>query len=119
MGKVSAAVEAGVHVCVIDPFPPRAADAPSGLVGAVAVAAGFGEIDLPADKPLCMAAIDADRPPRLYAEPLAVGGGGALPDLPLFLAPERHVPLPLDATYAVAWNATPRRWRDVITGEKQ
>ena len=110
--KAAAAIERGIHVSIIDLLPPRAHDAPGGLIAVAAEAAGLGQLDVPAGKPLMIGAFDADRPPTLYAEPLAVGD--ALPDLPVFLAPGRHVAVPLSATYAAAWQATPRRWRDVI-----
>ena len=113
--KAVAAIGRGVHVSIIDLLPPTRHDAPHGLIAAAAQAAGIGEpadLGVPAGKPLMIGAFDADRPPTLYAEPLAVGD--ALPDLPVFLAPGRHVAVPLSATYAAAWQATPRRWRDVI-----
>ena len=115
--KAAAAIERGVHVSIIDLLPPGAHDAPHGLVAAAAEAAGLGDpatLALPAGKPLMVGAFDADRPPTLWAEPLSVGD--ALPDLPIFLRPGRHVPIPLAATYAAAWQATPRRWRDVVAG---
>ena len=35
-------------------------------------------------------------------------------DLPLFLTPEAHVRVPLEATYRTAFDAVPRRWREVL-----
>ena len=49
---------------------------------------------------------------RAYIEPLAVGD--AIPDMPVFLYPEMHVQVPLEATYQAAWQAVPRRWQAVI-----
>ena len=113
--KACDALRAGVHVAVIDPFPPRRADGGGGLVGAVADAAGFDVPPLPADRPLCLGSFESARPPRLYAEPLAVGDEP--PNLPLFYdAVGRFVEIPLSETYAAAWQATPKRWRDVIAG---
>ena len=115
--KAAAAIEHGVHVSVIDLLPPTRHDAPHGLIPKAAEAAGLGdpeELGIPAGKPLMVAAFDADRPPSLWAEPLAVGD--ELPDLPVFLKPGRYVDVPLSLTYAAAWQATPKRWRDVIAG---
>ena len=112
--KAADALRSGVHVSLIDLFPPRRHEPPAGLCGAVADAAGFEPFDWPADKPLGVAAFEAARPPNLYAEPLAVAD--ELPDLPLFYKRGRHVDVPLAATYAAAWEATPRRWRKVIEG---
>ena len=113
--KACDALRAGVHVAVIDPFPPRRADGGGGLVGAVADAAGFDVPPLPSDKPLCLGSFESARPPCLYAEPLAVGDEP--PNLPLFYDQAgRFVEIPLSDAYAAAWQATPKRWRDVIAG---
>lgn len=45
-------------------------------------------------------------------EPLAVGN--ALPDMPVFLLPEVHVPVPLGATYETTWNLFPSALRDLF-----
>ncbi len=116
VGKVEDAIVSGVHVALIDLFPPRRADGPGGLIGAASEACGFEDYDPPSEKPLCVASIVAADPRRLYAEPLAVGD--ALPDLPIFLTPGRWVPVPLASTYAAAWEATPKRWRKVIAGDE-
>ena len=110
--KAADALRAGVHLAVLDLFPPRRFDGPGGLVGAVAEAAEFAPLALPAGRPLCVGSFEAGRPTRLYAEPLAVGDSP--PPLPLFLAAGRWVDVPLADPYAAAWSATPRRWRDVI-----
>ena len=44
--------------------------------------------------------------------------GCILPKMPLFLAPGGCVLVPLEATYEIAWEAVPRRWRDVLSPEK-
>ncbi len=45
--------------------------------------------------------------------------GDVLPDMPLFFEPERYIPVPLEQTYRAAFDAVPKRWRDVLatTGE--
>jgi hypothetical protein len=45
-------------------------------------------------------------------QPVSVGD--SLPDMPLFLEPGAHVPLPLEMTYERAFAALPRRWRRVL-----
>jgi hypothetical protein len=40
-----------------------------------------------------------------YVEPVAVGD--VLPDMPIFLTPERYVPCPLEATYQTTWSVFP------------
>ena len=114
-GKAAAALGRGVHVSVVDLFPPRRHDAPAGLVGAVAEAIGLDAPDPPPAKPLMIGAFEsAAGAVTLHAEPLAVGDDP--PDLPLFYRRGRWVAVPLAATYAAAWAATPRRWRAVIEG---
>jgi hypothetical protein len=34
--------------------------------------------------------------------------------MPLFLAPELYVMVPLEATYQAAWDTVPARWQRVI-----
>lgn len=40
--------------------------------------------------------------------------GDRMPDLPLILAPEFSIPLPLEAMYQAAWETVPARWQKVI-----
>ena len=61
--------------------------------------------ELPPDKPLTVVAYRADAETVAYVEPVAVGD--SLPDMPLFLAPDRYVPCPLEATYQTAWAQFP------------
>lgn len=49
---------------------------------------------------------------RALIEPVAVGD--TLPEMPLFLEPERYVLVPLEATYQAAFEAVPQRWREVL-----
>ena len=113
-GKGADLLRAGVHLSVIDLLPPTRHDGPCGLAGAVGEEAGFRQVRPPASegKPLTVGAFEAARPARFYGEPLAVGD--EMPDLPLFYRVGRWVAVPLASTYAAAWQATPRRWRDVV-----
>jgi hypothetical protein len=45
-------------------------------------------------------------------EPVAVGD--TLTDMPLFLAPDWYVSVPLEATYEPAYRGVPRRFREVL-----
>lgn len=40
-----------------------------------------------------------------------------LPDMPIFLNPERYVNVPLEATYLEAWKGMPSFWRNVVLGK--
>jgi hypothetical protein len=69
---------------------------------------------LPPDKPLTLASYEAGPAQAAYVEPIGIGE--ALPDMPLFLAPERYVNVPLEATYMAAYSGVPLRWRWVLEG---
>jgi len=59
-----------------------------------------------------LVAYSAGEVKQAFIEPVAVGA--ALPDMPLFFQPSRYVPVPLEATYADAFCAVPKRWREEI-----
>lgn len=101
----------GCHLLVVDPFPPGASD-PQGIHGAIWAQFCQSAWELPADKPLTLAAYTGGMLPRAYVEPIAVGA--VLPDMPLFLDEDWYVNIPLEATYQEAYTTVPRRWRAVI-----
>ena len=94
----------GIHVLVIDLFPPTSRD-PQGIHKAIWDEFEEEDLELPPDKPLTLVAYDAGPPRVAYVEPVAVGD--VLPDMPLFLKPEFYVPAPLDATYQATWGVFP------------
>ena len=49
---------------------------------------------------------------KIVYEPIAVGD--VLPNIALFLANERYVPAPLEASYQVAWNTFPKAIRRLL-----
>lgn len=108
--KLALALEQGRHLVVIDLHPPGRHD-PDGLH-----AAFWGTTPgVTAQQPLSLAAYRADTSPTAYFEPVAVGD--VLPDMPLFLTPDRYVNVPLEQTYQTAWRGVPRRWKRVIAGQ--
>jgi hypothetical protein len=109
--KAFAALNAGYHLLLIDLFPPGPRD-PQGIHGALSAELGDEEFALPADRRLTLASYAAGETPKTYVQPLAVGE--ALAEMPLFLTPEVYVPVPLKPTYRSAWDAVPRRWREVL-----
>ena len=111
--KAVAALQEGYHLLILDLWPPGPFD-PSGIHGALWSLVGGTSYRAPKDRPLTLAAY-AVRAPGLftaYVEPLEVGA--ELPDMPLFLAPEHYVNVPLERTYTAAWEGVPERWRRVI-----
>ena len=116
-GKVEAALESGIHVVLVDLFPPGPHD-PQGMQGAIWERLNDEAYCLPPDESLTLASYVAEflpNLPKIYVEHLAVGL--PLVDMPLFLNPDRYVNLPLEATYAAAYRGMPSFWRDVLEGK--
>jgi len=102
----------GVHLLVIDLFPPGPRD-PQGVHKAIWDEFEEEDLQLPPDKPLTLAAYDA-RGLAAYVDFVAVGD--PLPDMPLFLKPEFYVPAPLEATYETAWAGFPAALKSLLEG---
>ncbi|MFI5458172.1 MAG: DUF4058 family protein [Isosphaerales bacterium] len=99
--KTSDLIMQGIHLLVIDLFPPSKRD-PQGIHKAIWDEFVEEDFELPAEEHLTLAAYDAGPPPVAYVEPVAVGE--ALPDMPIFLKPEFYVPAPLEETYRITWD---------------
>jgi hypothetical protein len=101
-------LEAGIHLLVLDLFPPGPRD-PQGIHAAIWSEIHDEPFQLPPDKPLTLASYSAGSIYRAFIDPVAVGD--ELPSMPLFLEEEMYVPVPLEATYRTAFAAVPKRWR--------
>jgi Protein of unknown function (DUF4058) len=99
--KTSKLIMQGIHLLVIDLFPPSKRD-PQGIHKAIWDDLVEEDFQLPADERLTIAAYDAGPPPVAYVEPIAVGE--ALPDMPIFLKPDFYVPAPLEESYRTTWD---------------
>ena len=104
-------LEQGIHLLIVDLQPPTPRD-PQGIHGAIWDHLTDDGYLAPPDKPLTVAAYESAVETRAYVEPIAVGD--AMIDMPLFLRPGAHVLVPLEQTYAAAWEGVPRRWREVV-----
>jgi hypothetical protein len=109
--KACELLEHRIHLLVVDPFPPGPRD-PNGIHAAIWQEVQDTSFELPADKLLTLVAYECEQITRAYIEPIAVGD--VLPDMPLFLAPNGCVTVPLEATYQAAFAVMPRRWRDEL-----
>jgi hypothetical protein len=110
--KAAAVLRRGLHLLVID-LHPRTPRDPQGIHALIWGQFADSTITPPPDKPLTLVAYASDGTrKRAYLEPVAVGD--ALPDMPLYLTPEFYVNVPLETTYRTAYDAVPRRWRDVL-----
>lgn len=101
-------LDAGIHLLVVDLFPPGARD-PQGIHRAIWSEIAEDDFQLPADQPLTLVAYSAGELKRAFIEPTAAGN--PLPDMPLFLEPDRYVPVPLEGSYTAAFDAVPKRWQ--------
>jgi hypothetical protein len=104
-------LEAGVHLLLIDLFPPGPRD-PQGIHAAIWCEIDQTDFRLPPDQPLTLASYSSGLLKRAFIEPAAVGA--VLADMPLFLEPDRYILVPLEATYTDAFAAVPKRWRDEL-----
>jgi hypothetical protein len=101
----------GVHILVIDLFPPSVRD-PQGIHKAIWDEIEDQPFELPPDKPLTLAAYVADYVRTAYVEP--VGVGDLLPDMPAYLDLDSYVPIPLEATYQTTWLSCPEAMREAV-----
>ena len=101
----------GVHLLVIDLFPPSTRD-PQGIHQAIWDEFDGGDTEQIAGKNRILVSYDADEEPTAFVEPIAVGD--VLPSMPLFLAEGEHVFVPLEATYQRAWDGSTEVMRAAI-----
>jgi hypothetical protein len=113
--KAEEALAAGIHLLVVEVFPPGPRD-PQGIHPAIWQDRGGGFAP-PPDLPLTCAAYRGAPLVEAFIEPFAVGG--PLPEMPLFLTPDVYVSVPLEPTYQSASDAVPMIWRDVLEGRSR
>ncbi|MFO0809825.1 MAG: DUF4058 family protein [Gemmataceae bacterium] len=109
--KAAKLIHQGVHLLVIDLFPPGPRDT-QGIHKLIWDEFEEEPLDLPTGKSLTLASYDAAPNVTAYVE--FVGVGDALPDMPLFLRPEHYVPAPLDASYAATWAVFPKPMKRLL-----
>jgi len=101
--NATAALQNGIHVFVIDPFPPPNFY-PRGTHDAIWASIGGKRYVPPADQPLTYASYESSDPIsqefRCFVQPGRPGE--ALPEVPLFLEPERFINVPLEELYSDA-----------------
>ena len=102
---------AGINLLIVDLFPPTPRD-PQGIHKQIWDTVICEDFELPADKPLTVAAYSAGIPKRAYVEPVAVGD--PLPALPIFLETGIYVPAPLEESYQATWSKCPEPIRELV-----
>jgi hypothetical protein len=113
VNKAASALDLGVHLLLVDLFPPGPHD-PSGMHGAILRELGDSEepYDVPADHPATLASYATGLPVEIFVEHVAFGA--PLPEMPLFLRPDRYINVPLEPTYQAAYEGMPAFWREVL-----
>ena len=111
--KAASALDLGVHLLLVDLFPPGPHDR-SGMHGAILHELEPSEVpyEVPADEPATLASYAAGPVVEIYVEHVAVGA--PLPEMPLFLCPDRYVNVPLEPTYQASYDGMPAFWRGVL-----
>lgn len=109
--KAAELLAMGVHLLIIDLFPPGKRD-PHDIHGEIWQEIAGQEYVASKDKPFTLAAYETGNTVRAYVVHAAVGD--ALTDMPLFLAPQQTVTVALEVTYNAAFAEVPRRWRGVL-----
>lgn len=108
-------IEAGVHVLIVDLFPPTSRD-PAGVHKQIWDEFIDEVFALPPDRDRVLASYKAGIERVAYLELLGIGD--SLPSMPLFLTHHAHIKVPLEATYQTTWEAAPADLRDaVLTGK--
>jgi hypothetical protein len=115
VSKASDLIWQGIHLLVVDLFPPSERD-PQGIHKAIWDEIADRPFELPADKPLTVVAYRASPTKIAYVEPVAVGDDlpDDLPALPIFLTDDDYVPAPLEETYRASWAAYPADLKELL-----
>ena len=119
VGKAVAVLNADVNLFVVDPFAPSQRD-PNGIHAAIWTQIVKRKKNrkpylLPRDRPLVAASYCVnDDEVTAAVETFAVGQ--PVPAMPLFLAEDEYITVPLEETYLAAWPDVPKFWRDALEG---
>jgi hypothetical protein len=112
IAKGREAIDAGIHLVVIDLFPPTRA-VRRGLAPGIWRKYDRVPVVAPPGQPLCLASVCASAQPRGFFKFLAVGE--EWPAFPLFLTDTLAVSLPLPDTYAAAFAGSPPYLRELLS----
>ena len=113
--KIAEALRQGIHVLVIDPFPPSPRD-PDGIHKAIWDCIHVEEFELPVNQNRVLASYECEARGAYASHIETVGVGDTLPEMPLFIAPGAHVLVPLEGPYMAAWQDTPEAMQRLVVG---
>jgi len=110
--KAVSALDLGVHLLLVDLLPPGPHD-PSGMHGAILerLEESGEPYDVPANEPATLASYATGPVVEIYVK--HVGFGTVLPEMALFLRPDRYVNVRLEPTYQAAYGRVPAFWRNI------
>ena len=94
--KAADLLDKRIHLLILDLHPPGRRD-PQGIHGAIWEDIAGEEYTAPSDKPLTLASYESGLTVRANVVPVRVAD--VLPEMPLFLEPEKAVMVPLEETY--------------------
>ena len=107
--KAKELLSAGIHLTVIDLFPPGSHD-PAGIHPLIWGGPALEGVD-PGRQLTCASYVGGAHG-EAYIKGIRVGE--PLPDIPLFLAPQSYVQIPFDDSYRAAFEHVPDLWREVL-----
>ncbi len=117
VAKAAELIAGDVNLLVVDLFPPGKHD-PDRIHEAIwrEVAGDDTEEEAtgeyPPSEPVTLVSIDAGPERVMYAEAAAVGA--PLPDMPVFLRPGFHAPVPLERPYTTTWSLYPVALKELL-----
>lgn len=111
LDKAVAALDAGIHLLLIDVHPPGPRD-PHGIHGALLNEISAVDYVLENARSLTAAAYVGGAVVEAFVKHFAVGD--AVPQMPLFLTKENYVSVPLDSAYTSAWEDVPPQYQGVL-----
>jgi hypothetical protein len=111
VNKVIDFLREGIHVLVVDLFPPTPRD-PSGMHKVIWDEIVEEDFAFSEGKDRVLASYESSGERVAYVEPITVDD--RMPDMPLFLTPGLQVLVPLESTYRAAWEASPEELRTAV-----
>jgi hypothetical protein len=104
-------LRAGVHLLLVDLFPPTPRD-PFGMHKVLWDEIDDSDFTFPPGKDRILASYKTGLEPMAYLEPVAAGE--SMPDMPLFLTSDFHIMVPLEPSYQATWDASPEDMRVAV-----
>jgi hypothetical protein len=101
----------GIHVLIVDVFPPSPRD-PLSIHKVIWDEITEEDFTFPPGKDRVLVSYETGPERIAYIE--TIGVCDVLPDMPLILTSDLHVMVPLESTYHATWNACPEEYRRVI-----